>query len=227
MSTEEKSLGRKILSFFIQEESSGTPTKPVENVPVSRVENTPIAERKADTTVGTDKKFVDHFVQLIEKSNLKGPDYFEFMQTMKSLAGLGLSEEKQFQAAWASFRTMGGVSDITILTSTANEYIGILEQDKTAFLKNADAAIAERVGSLQANLKQMQDDNKAMTEQILALQKKIEVNNEAIKKVSVEIEEQSEKITNNKASYLVTFDFFVEQIKGDIYKIQQHLLGKA
>ncbi|MDI9876792.1 hypothetical protein [Flectobacillus rivi] len=226
MSTEEKSIGKKILSFFIQDVPESSPATPSQSV-TPEPQATPVSQnvvRPSETNASTDKKFVDHFVQLLEKANLPGADYFEFMQTMKSLSGLGLSEEKQFQAAWASFRTMGGVSDINILVNTANQYVQILENDKTAFLKDADAAIKERVGNLQNQVKQMQDENKQMAEQIIALQKKIEQNNSTIEKVSGDIEEQSAKINNNKAGYQVTHDFFVDQIKSDIFKIQEHLL---
>ena len=109
MAEQEKSLGRKILSLFIVDDSEHTTTTttttsdPATGQKTVQVQQT-VAVQNASGTGVVDKKFVDHFVEVIEKSNLKGPDYFEYMQALKSMAGLGLSEDKLFQAAWASCR---------------------------------------------------------------------------------------------------------------------------
>lgn len=230
---EEKSLGRRILSFFINEElehvqTQTTATTPnPENEPSQTQIHQTVAVQNASGTGVIDKKFVDHFVQLIEKSNLKGPDYFEYMQTLKSLSGLNLSEDKQYQAAWASFKAMGGVSEVSVLTTSANQYIGILDSDKKAFLNDVELAIAEKVGGLKNELKNLQNENENMAKQIIDLQNKINENNAKLTKVTTDITEQSAKITSNKSNYELTYNSFVEQIKGDILKIQQYLKSEA
>jgi hypothetical protein len=114
MSTEEKSIGKKILSFFIQDVPESSPATSSQSV-TPEPQATPVSQnvvRPSETNASTDKKFVDHFVQLLEKANLPGADYFEFMQTMKSLSGLGLSEENSFRLLgqvlepWEEFRTL-------------------------------------------------------------------------------------------------------------------------
>lgn len=230
---EEKSLGRRILSFFINEESEHVQTQTTatspnpENEPSQTQIHQTVAVQNASGTGVIDKKFVDHFVQLIEKSNLKGPDYFEYMQTLKSLSGLNLPEDKQYQAAWASFKAMGGVSEVSVLTTSANQYIGILDSDKKAFLNDVELAIAEKVGGLKNELKNLQNENENMAKQIIDLQNKINENNAKLTKVTTDITEQSAKITSNKSNYELTYNSFVEQIKGDILKIQQYLKSEA
>ncbi len=225
---EEKSFGRKLLGFFIEEDTTHTQTQTTSTPtqagtpPRVQVQQT-VAVQNASGTGVVDKKFVDHFVSLIENSNFKGPDYFEYMQALKSLAGLGLSEDKQYQAAWASFKAMGGITDVSVLSTTANQYIGILDSDRQAFLKDVDAAVAEKVGGLKNSLKATQDENESMAKQIIDLQNRINANNEKITKITTDISEQSAKITTNKSNYEITYSSFVEQIKGDISKIQQYL----
>jgi hypothetical protein len=228
MAEEEKSFGRKLLGFFIEEDTTHTQTQttstPTQGGTPPRVQvQQTVAVQNASGTGVVDKKFVDHFVSLIENSNFKGPDYFEYMQALKSLAGLGLSEDKQYQAAWASFKAMGGITDVTVLTSTANQYVGILDSDRQNFLKDVDAAVTEKVGGLKNSLKAAQDENEAMAKQIIDLQNRINANNEKITKITTDISEQSAKITTNKSNYEITYSSFVEQIKGDISKIQQYL----
>jgi hypothetical protein len=221
---EEKSFGRKLMGFFIEENPQQTQTPITPKVaPQSQPQAATVFVQNAAGTGVVDKKFVEHFVQVLEKSNLAGPDYFEFMNALKSLAGLGLSEDKQYQAAWASFKAMGSVSDVSLLTTTASQYIGLLENDRQSFLKDAENAINERVGGLQNDLKKMQTDNEAMAKQIIDLQNKINENNAKITKMSSNIGEQSAKITSNKNNYEITYSSFVEQIKGDIMKIKQYL----
>jgi hypothetical protein len=225
---EEKSFGRKLMSFFIEEETTHTQTQTTTtptkagSPPQVQVQQT-VAVQNASGTGVVDKKFVDHFVSLIENSNLKGPDYFEYMQALKSLSGLGLSEDKQYQAAWASFKAMGGITDVNVLSNTANQYISVLDNDRQAFLKDVEAAITEKVGGLKNALKSTQDENEAMAKQIIDLQNRINSNNEKITKITGDITEQSAKITTNKNNYEITYNSFVEQIKGDIAKIKQYL----
>ena len=225
---EEKSFGRKLMSFFIEESTTHTQTQttttPIKigSPPQVQVQQT-VAVQNASGTGVVDKKFVEHFVSLIENSNLKGPDYFEYMQALKSLSGLGLSEDKQYQASWASFKAMGGITDANILTNTANQYINVLDNDRQGFLKDVETATTEKVGGLKNTLKSTQDENESMAKQIIDLQSRINENNEKITKITIDISEQIAKITTNKNNYEITYNSFVEQIKGDIAKIKQYL----
>ena len=228
MAEEEKSFGRKLLGFFIEEDTTHpqmqttvTPTQ-AETPPRVQVRQTVAVENVSGTGV-VDKKFGEHFVTLLENSNFKGPDYFEYMQALKSLAGLGLSEEKQYQAAWASFKAMGGITDVAVLTNTANQYVSILHTDRQNFLKGVETAITDKVGGLKNSLKTTQDENETLAKQIIDLQNRINANNEKITNFTTDISEQSAKITTNKSNYEITYSSFVEQIKGDIAKISQYL----
>ena len=228
MAEEEKSFGRKLMGFFIEEDTTHTQTQTTStptqagSPPQVQVQQN-VAVQNASGTGVVDKKFVDHFVSLLENSNLKGPDYFEYMQALKSLSGLGLSEDKQYQAAWASFKAMGGITDVNVLSNTANQYIGFLDNDRQGFLKDVEAAIVQKVGGLKNDLKSTQDENEAMAKQIIDLQNRINANNEKITKTTGDITEQSAKITTNKNNYEITYSSFVEQIKGDIARIKQYL----
>jgi hypothetical protein len=228
MAEQEQSFGRKLMSFFIEEQTqhTSTSTTTTQNTNTGQasvqVQQTVAVQNAANTGV-VDKKFVDHFVELIDKSNLKGPDYFEYMQSLKNLQGLGLSEDKLYQAAWASFKAMGGITDLKVLTTTANQYVEILNTDRTAFLKDVERAIDERVGSLKTDLQKTQDDNTAAAQQIVDLQNKINENSQKIAKITNEIAEQSNKITVNKSNYEITYQSFVTQIQNDISKIGQYL----
>jgi len=214
-----------LLGFFIKQPENvpSQPTPPRTVQPAAKA-TPPAPVVNAAGTAEVDRKFVEHFVELLEKANLPGPDYFEFKQALKSMEGLGLSEEKQFQASWASFRAMsGGLSDTTILTTSASQYVGVLDRDRANFLKDVEKAIGDRVGSLNQELNKLQEDNKAYAKQIVELQEKINANNDRLAKINGDIQEQSAKINDNRDSYEITYHSMVEQINSDLDKIKKYL----
>lgn len=224
MADSDPGIGRKILSFFIKE--SEEPVKPVAITNNTAEQPKPAPPPTVPNVAGTanvDRKFVDHFVSLLEKANLPGPDYFEYKQVLQNMDGLSLGEEKQFQAAWASFKAMGGVKDATILTTSADQYLAILDKDRASFLKDVEKAIKDRVGALQDEQKKLEDSNTALSQQIADLQKKIEDNKNRLGQISGEVTEQSAKINANKDSFEITYASFVEQIKSDVVKINKHI----
>ena len=224
MEDSEQGIGKKILNFFIKESTEPTtqaqaaekPIEPVKPVPDATVPN-------AAGTANVDRKFVQHFVELLEKANLPGPDYFEYKQALQSMEGLGLQEEKQFQAAWASFKAMGGAKETTLLKSSADQYLAILDKDRASFLKDVEKAINDRVGSLQQEHKKLEENNAAFTQQIADLQKKIDENKNRLGQIAGDITEQSAKINVNKESFELTYKSFVDQINSDLNKINQYL----
>lgn len=237
MADSEPGIGKKILSFFIKDadetapgtsvpgasapgtSTPGAPSKPAPEPPKAA----PVTVTNAAGTGQIDKKFVEHFVNLLEKANLPGPDYFEYKQALQSMDGLGLGEEKQFQAAWASFKAMGGAKDTTVLKTSADQYLGILNKDRDSFLKDVEKAIKERVGSLQDEHKKLEEANAAYAQQIIDLQKKIDDNKNRLGQISGEVSEQTAKINTNKDSFEVTYASFVDQIQSDLAKINQYL----
>ena len=225
MPESEKSLGDKLLGFFIKEpQDKPSPSTPAAATPPVAPVAPPVQVVNAAGTAEVNRKFVEHFVELLEKANLPGPDYFEYKQALKSMEGLGLSEEKQYQASWASFRAMsGGVKDTTVLTTSAGQYVSVLDRDRTSFLKDVEKAIDDRVGSLNKELSKMQEDNKTYAIQIVELQEKINANNGRLEKINSDIQEQSAKINDNRDSYDITYHSMVEQINSDLAKIKKYL----
>ncbi|MBC8155426.1 MAG: hypothetical protein H7Z72_21265 [Bacteroidetes bacterium] len=223
---DDEGFGQKLLSFFIKEEPLAAGQQPpAPSRPAAAPVPLATAPSQSVAVPGSvDTKFLEHFAAVLGKANLPGPDYFEFRDILRSLANLGLSEDKQYQAAWASFKAMsGGGADVALLTSTANQYLTALNTDRDAFLKSADSALSEKIGGLQNEQTQLQRDNDALAKQIADLQQRLSKNVERLAKIGGELEEQSQKIAQNKANYDATFTTVTEQIKTDVAKIGSHL----
>lgn len=231
MPESDQSIGQKILGFFIKEDESTTRTSAT-GTPV--VPRPPVSAPAPNPTTGSpaagvpmagtvDAKFAQHFADVLAQNNPPGPDYFEFRETLRSLANLGLPEEKQYQAAWASFKALAGTTDVATITGTANQYVAALGKDRDAFGKSVEAAIAERVGGLQQEQKRLQTENESLAKQLLAIQHQIDQNAGRLTAINGDMAEQSAKITQNRQNYDTTYAHFTDQIKGDIAKITQYL----
>ncbi|WP_373512041.1 hypothetical protein [Persicitalea sp.] len=229
MAEAEKSLGKKLLGFFIKEPEN-EPAKPVTQPGNVKQAAPPPPEAKPTVVSSTsvpaevDRKFVEHFAELLGKANLPGPDYFEFKQALKSMEGLGLNEEKQFQASWASFKAMAaGVTETSVLTNSANHYGNVLNKDRESFLKDVEKAVDDRIGSLKQESKKLQEATKSYAQQIVDLQKKIDGNNDRLEKINGEIQEQTDKINVSRDSFDLTYQSMVDQINADVEKIKRYL----
>lgn len=238
----EKSLGQKILGFFVKDTeptgpaqtgnpaplNSGPPPAPgpgaqPQAMATDRPTSTPQAMGTQPPSGSVDAKFAGHFTDVLTKANIQGPDYFEFRETLRNLADLGLPEDKRFQAAWASFRAIAGNVTVQHLTNTANQYLTALGTDRDLFLKSVETALSERVGGLQNEQKQLQADNEAIARQMAELQKRQTANNERLANIGGEIAEQTAKLTQNRNNFEATYASFTDQIKSDVSKIQTYL----
>lgn len=233
----DQSIGKKILSFFIKEEEPAgtaagtppagptTPPRPASPAPPPTaspsVATSPVQNAGPPGTIDT--KFAQHFADVLAQNNPPGPDYFEFRETLRSLGNLGLIEDKQYQAAWASFKALSGTADVRTLTNTANQYIAALNKDRDGFTKSVESALAERVGGLQNEQKRLQSENEALAKQLLAIQQQIDANTNRLSAIGGEITEQSAKLNQNRQNYDTTFAHFTDQIKSDVAKISQYL----
>lgn len=229
MADSAKNFGDKLLGFFIKEDPAApTPLSapaPVVPRPAATPGMAPTATGTLASTVsGTvDTKFVDHFAGVLSKTNLQGPDYFEFREIVRSLANLGLPEEKQFQAAWASFKAMASLGDPAVLGTAANQYLAALGTDRDAFLKSVETALNERVDGLQTEQKQLLADNEAINKQLADLQQRAVKNNDRLAQIGGEVTEQTTRISQNRANFETTYATFTDQIKADVAKIASYL----
>jgi hypothetical protein len=225
--SESGSLSQKILGFFIKEAPTGNPAAGAANSPAGGP-GRPVGAPVPPTHPGPgtiDAKFAEHFAQVLAKHNPPGPDYFEFREALRGLASLGLAEDKQYQAAWASFKAMGGSTDRTVLITTANQHLQALAADRDAFAKSVDAAIAERVGGLQREQQQLQADNETLTRQLAEIQARIQANTARLATITGEMQDQSGRLQQSRLNYEATYAHFTQQIQTDVARIGQYLGG--
>jgi hypothetical protein len=233
---EPENLGQKILSFFIKPEAPAASAAPGANSPAasppltanppsnfSPLQTPPVPAAPTLGTGTVDSKFAEHLAQVLAKINQPGPDYFEFRGALQGLAGLGLGEEKQFQAAWASFKAMGGMPEVAALSRTGAQYLAALSADRDGFAKSVDAALSERVGGLQAEQQRLQAENDNLAKQIADMQQRLAANTTRLTAIATDSAEQTSRLTQSRQNYEATYAHFTQQIKDDLSKISQYL----
>jgi hypothetical protein len=222
MAQSSSTFGRRLLSFFVTDPpAKSEPTRPVSNPTRPASGSTaPVGP----PVVGTvDPKFIEHFADVLAKANLPGPDYFEFRETLRSLANLGLPDDKQMQAAWASFKALSGVTDPGVLRNAAAQYLTVIRQDRDAFMKSADAALTERTGALQAEETRLKSETDALTRQLADIQARIQTNTARLAQIGTDTAEQTGKIRQNRANFEAAYETVSSQIMADVEKINAHL----
>lgn len=169
-----------------------------------------------------DKKFVEHFTKVLEDNNLPGQDYYEMKQALKAMENLPIAENAKFQAAYATLSTMG--VSVNKLLETANQYIEILNREKTKFENATDEQVKIKIKSKESEIENLNQSIQGKTEQIQGLSQDITAHQQSISKLKSEIAENTSKIQSSKMNFEATLSNYVSQIQGDITKIKTYLI---
>ncbi len=226
MASEEKSLGQKLWGLFVEEVPPSKKPEPSVVPPTVVAATAPSTPPQAQTA-NDNSKFTAHFTQLVEKQQAQSTDYIRFIQTVHNLSNMGLSEAQAYAAAWTSFKTLHTTSDAQQLWQQAQLYQKLFEQDKEAFLKDADHNLQVKTEALQQSCQQKQAENQKIKAEIAALEQKIIENTRAIEEASVQIQVHQDKIIQTKQQYLEAYNTFLHDITQNGHKIQQYLLSNT
>ena len=172
---------KKALSIFVEIDENPSSSAPTNNTPPTPTQHQPPQVVKTPTPVANTAisqadlgKFVKHFEQLFENTNLPGPDYYEFWKMMDTLEAHIPDENARIQAVFATLGIQG--LNKAHLIDTADKYKQEILRDKANFeaavQQKSDAEIAGRQSSIQ----QMEADAAQKQQQIAQMQKEIEAN---------------------------------------------------
>ncbi len=166
-------------------------------------------------------KFEQHFSQLFEKSNLPGPDYFEFWKMMDALEAHVKDETARVAAVFATLSIQGLTK--AKLIETAAQYKQIIEQDRAEFEKAASQKTAAEVDGRQQQLQDLEKkiaDNAALIQQ---LTKEISEAQAMAEQLKTQMAEQEQKIVSNRQGYQLACEAMIRKINTDIQKIETSL----
>ena len=169
---------------------------------------------QSSVVVGDTQKYKDHFNQLMDKSNLPGPDYYELSKTVDSLIDTIADSATRFKAAFKMLTQNGltkdkalssGQSYITVLDNDAVEFNAALEKTRTNEIDAPKAQIetnTKKIADLQAQIQQLNTDN-------------MNINQEIIK--------SEQRISSSKAGYEMELNNMKQAIQTNLNYIQQFI----
>jgi predicted transposase len=216
------SIFKKALGVFVEFDQD----QPIQTT--SDVQNTPLATKNVGISTPAPllnqqeiDKFEKHFDSLFEKSNLPGPDYYEFFKMMETLEAHIPDEKTRISAVYASLSIQGLTKQK--LLDTARTYKEVVNSDKTQFEqaidKKAEAELEKRKQNLISLEKRIVDHAeliKNLTKEITEAQSKISLLKE-------EINQEETKLTNNKGGYKIACEAILNKIDADMLKILNSL----
>ncbi len=217
---------KKLKGLFVEsvEESANIPVK----ANISPKTPTIQATEKTDKIDKTDKKdssenqlddkVLTSLLKAIEKNNLPGEDYIEFMEALKAMQTLNLDEKIKFQTVMATLSTKG-LTKARIMES-GDYYIKILEAEKEKFNATLQSETQNQVKSKEDSIKSIEATNASKAKEIQKLTEEITKNQIEISEIKKKIEESKTKISSTQNRFLYTFDYLKNQISINIDKIK-------
>lgn len=160
-------------------------------------------------------------IEEIEKNNLSGPDYFEFMKALEAMASVPMQENLKYQSAFATLSTQGLTKEY--LTESVAHYLKIIETEKEIFHKDIAGHKAGTVDVLANEMVELNTIISNKLESIAEMQTQINEIKNALVTKQQELNEKEVQIATVSANFDVTSQDLSTKIQGDLQKITTFL----
>ncbi len=209
----------KIKSVFVEEVE--TKSDKDKDVPPSEPEPSIPQENKS---VREDiEKFQDILFEALEKGNVEGFDYLEFIRSISNLKKQNINNDEKtlFLSAYALSKTMNVDKD-AILTS-ADYYLDLLNKEKVKFndalVNKAAVKIKDKKENRELIINELERDKIEFDK----LKKRIETNNKTLEKIEQELITANTKVKNIKVGFEQALTNLSSKILTDKEKIQKYI----
>jgi outer membrane murein-binding lipoprotein Lpp len=165
-------------------------------------------------------KFIAHFEKLMKDANLPGPDYYEFAKVMGTLKAHIHDERELMLAALGSLQAQSSTITKDVLLSSAQHYMGIIQQNRQEFMQTLDAKKKSEMGTRTDEIDELTQKIVADKQQIDQLNKEMESFSAKIQALKAEAAEIEERLGKNGTGYITASDAMISKINGDIEKIK-------
>lgn len=207
--------------FFKTVESEETPiiapNQPTQVVPVQ----IPVSVPSQQIGGQEDGEIKKQLLEALEKANLPGYDYLEFIKAIDIQASIIPSESMRYQSTFAVASTMG--VNVPTLLSSADHYLNALAEKEKEFVSAMDKHATEAVGGKEGQIQNIDAEMQKAAQQIQQLTQSINSLQEQKTALTNEISANRIKIETVKNNFFATMKTITDRIKGDIDKIKQYL----
>jgi len=182
-----------------------------------RVENIP-EEIKSEGTAKINQLIFDNLTTAISKANLPGEDYLEFVDALRAMKDIPLTDELKMQTVFATLSTKG--LTVPKILESADYYTKILENEKAKFYEVLKQQTHGQVNQKANEVNVLENDNKRLADEIARLTEKISQNQAKMEQLKKDMSGNEEKIKSTETDFLYTYDLVANQIKNNVEKIK-------
>lgn len=197
--------------------------------PIPAVEKRPLfADEITTTTPGqiigeVDEKVYQLLSEAIERNNLPGNDFLEFMMALQNLAGMAVDEKVKFNMVFTTLNTTGDKLTKDKLLSSVEHYLTVIEKERGIFAKEMVKATTEMVTSRENRIADIGATIQAKMDLITKTQNEIAELTATSQTLTKEAEDNKYKIAKKEADFMVTAGKVLAQIAGYKTKIETYL----
>lgn len=161
-----------------------------------------------------DNQLFEQLCDVIEESNLPGPDYVELTKvaqndTMKAAIP---DENSRLAAAYITMKATSPQLNRNVVLGSIDTYIGILETERKNGLDQLQEKWVE-------NVEKPQNEVNAAQEEVIELQNKLQEKIRFIAEQKSAIADAQNEYNINKANFNYTFDVFIKKLNDDKVKL--------
>ncbi len=166
-------------------------------------------------------KFEKHFSNLMERTNLPGPDYYEFFKMMETLEAHIADEGARMAAVFATLAIQGLTKEK--LLESAAVYSDVIEKDNAQFHKALADKNASEVEGRKRNVADLEGRIQRNAEQIQLLTKQITEYQTQIAALTKEAQLEQQRLEINSSAYQIASKAMSAKVTSDIQKIKSYL----
>ncbi|MCF6185848.1 MAG: hypothetical protein L3J56_14725 [Bacteroidales bacterium] len=188
---------------------------------------TPKIKQSTPTSVSKgafNKKIFESLTQAIQKADLPGEDYLEFMNALQAMKNIDLDEKIKMQTVLATLSTKG--LTISKIIESADYYLKVLENEKDKFKIVINKQTETKIGGKNKKIKDLEAENQKKADMIKQLTEEINKNRAEIQKIKRELETADVKIKSAENDFNVTYDYVANQIKKNVKQLESLITDK-
>ncbi len=169
------------------------------------------------TMLTTGTAYHKHFEDVMEEANASNPlfkdtDFKEFVDSKADLEAI-TDEPAKYRTAFNVLKRTGLTKER--LVSTGQEYIKVIQRDLNAFENAYVQQYKADVENKEQLLQQKAQELQALNDKIMAL-------NKEMKELSGQVMQSKDRLSANKASFVLAGENKKKEIKGELEKIEQY-----
>lgn len=195
------------------------PTQVVSPVMSAPVQSAPAVGQPITNADGTiqgqlDNKLFEQLCDVVEESNIPGPDYVELTKAAQNDAMKAAipDENARLMAAYISMKTTAPQLNRGIVLGSIDTYVSILEKERQNGLGELQTKWTENVENPEKEVVKAQED-------IAKLQKELQDKIQFVAEQKTKIANAKNDHNIKKANFNYTFDVFIKKLQDDRVKL--------